>query len=119
MKFGNKANQVAAIGQYLIIDWPAAGRHRGSLDLEDRGTNSYLQRLRKSFVRGHRLQFIVGFDQGNRVSLLEERKDRLNGQIVAYDLPSNFERQICLVEGERYAISDPHPLNEHHLCTFG
>src|ERR1700733_14015620 len=104
MEFRDEANQVPAIGQYLIIDWPAASRHRSSFDLEDRGTNFYLKSLRKSSACSHRLQLIVGFDQGDRVSLFEKREDRLNGQIVAHDLPSDMKRQICLIEGNWYAI---------------
>ena len=61
-KLRDKADDIASIRQYLIVNRLIAGCQRGSLDLEDRRTDPYLKGVGDGFGCDHRLQLIVCFD---------------------------------------------------------
>ncbi len=65
-------------------------------------------------MRRHRGHSILGFRQSNGVLLLQEREDRLMFQIVSHDFFSQFLRQVGLIERERAAVGQSHPLDARH-----
>ncbi len=118
VKLGDKADEIAPIGQYLIVNRLIAGGHRGSLDLKDWRADFYLKGASDGFACDHRFQLIVCFDQRNSIFFFEKSEDRMQPQIATHNLLANRERQICLINRDRHAVGKPNPLDLHHLCAF-
>src|ERR1700761_577308 len=114
-KLRDEADDIASIRQYLIVNWLIAGCQRGSLDLKDRRANLYLKGIRDRFGCDHRFQLVVCFDQRDSIFFFEKCEDRMQAEIVTYDLLSKWEGQIWFIERDRHIVGGPHSFDLHHF----
>ena len=69
-KARHEPDQIAAIMQPLIIDWPIAGGTGRALDQEDRAAGRHLERLGGNRVGRSCFQFVFSLDQRRIVLIL-------------------------------------------------
>jgi hypothetical protein len=81
-----KPDQIAAVVQPLIIDWPITGGIRRALNEEDRTAGRHLQRLGGDGIGGGRLQLVFSFDERRTVFVLQQCEDRLGLEVVLRNL---------------------------------
>src|ERR1700733_7646946 len=114
----HEADEVTAVMQLLIIDWPIACRVRGSFDAEDGAALLHAQRRGDFGLGGYSFQLVLGLDQWNIVFALEERKDRLDFQVVGDNFLADLQGKEGLIKGEGHAIRQTHATDSDNAFPF-
>jgi len=64
-------------------------------------------------IGSHCVQLVLRLNQRNILFAFQQRKDRLDLQVVGDDFLADLQRKVSHIEGERNTISQPHATNSH------